>query len=481
MWILEFSVVAVLVIYVFHWIFMLNNPKFSNRSSLPPGSMGFPFIGETIQFIIPSDSLDLHSFIKKRLERFGHIFRTSLFGKLVVISADPEFNNYLVQQESRLVELFLGPLADVFTPDGDHQGYTIDNMHKYVRNITMSHVGPECIREKLLPQLEEMTKETLKKWSTQTSIEVYESSSDMVFHFFAKHYFGYYAEKLPETARIAERLFTSLSKGFFVIPLNIPGTTYRKYLQEAKKAFRILKNIMEERCSSPENYRGDLLDQVINDMTDKKTVTNDQSVYIVLGIWFATCSASSSLVTLIFKFLSEYPSVVEELRVEHEEIIKGRDKSSSSLTWDEYKSMKFTQQVINEALRFSVLIPGLLRKAVKDIQVKEYTIPAGWLILIATPTLHMNSEIYENPLTFNPWRWKDLDSYTISKNFKPFGGGSRQCPGAELTRALMATFLHVLVTKYRWTKIRGGKVIRNPILGFGDGIHIKLREKDTEI
>lgn len=163
-------------------------------------------------------------------------------------------------------------------------------------------------------------------------------------------------------------------------------------IQEAKKAFRIMKNTMEERCSSPENYRGDLLDQVINDMTDKKAVTNDQSVYIVLGIWFATCASISSLVTLIFKFLSEYPSVVEELRVckhkliicsrfncvkwivffykplwqrfiymyqvEHEEIIKGRDKSSSSLTWDEYKSMKFTQQVISKISLIYVFIPS---------------------------------------------------------------------------------------------------------------------------
>lgn len=29
----------------------------------------------------------------------------------------------------------------------------------------------------------------------------------------------------------------------------------------------------------------------------------------------------------------------------------------------------------------------------------------------------------------------------------------------------------------RWKKIRGGNIVRNPILGFGDGIHIKLSRK----
>ena len=35
-----------------------------------------------------------------------------------------------------------------------------------------------------------------------------------------------------------------------------------------------------------------------------------------------------------------------------------------------------------------------------------YTIPAGWPIMIATSALHLNSEIFNDPLAFNPWRWK---------------------------------------------------------------------------
>ena len=32
----------------------------------------------------------------------------------------------------------------------------------------------------------------------------------------------------------------------------------------------------------------------------------------------------------------------------------------------------------------------------------------------------------------------------------PFGGGTRQCAGAEFSKVYMAAFLHVLVTKYRY-------------------------------
>ena len=113
------------------------------------------------------------------LFRFGPIFRTSLFGQPVVISADPEFNNYLVQQEGRLVEIWLGPLSKAFLPDGNSQLLEGGYMHKYIRSITLSHVGADCIREKLLPQLEEMCRQTLHKWSTQTSVEVKQSSANV--------------------------------------------------------------------------------------------------------------------------------------------------------------------------------------------------------------------------------------------------------------------------------------------------------------
>lgn len=37
-----------------------------------------------------------------------------------------------------------------------------------------------------------------------------------------------------------------------------------------------------------------------------------------------------------------------------------------------------------------------------------------------------------------------------TKHFMAFGGGLRFCVGADLSKVLMATFIHCLVTKYRY-------------------------------
>ncbi|KAM1031429.1 hypothetical protein ACFX15_034555 [Malus domestica] len=476
MWdVVGLSLVALLVIYLTYWINQWRNPKCNGV--LPPGSMGLPLIGETLSLLTPSYSLDLHPFLKKRLQRYGPIFRTSLVGKPVLVSADPEFNKYVIQQEGRMVELwYLDTFSKIFVMEGESRSNKIGVIHKYSRSIFLNHFGTECIKEKLLPQIEETINKHLCAWSSQESVEVKNASSVMILNFSAQHMIGYDAKTAPEN--LGER-YHRVTQGFMSFPLNVPGTAYHNCLKVHEKLTTMLRNMIRERRKSPEKCRGDFLDQVIIDIDQEKFLSEDFCVHMIFGGLFATFGTISTVLTLLFSLLADHPAVLQELTAEHEALLKNRENPNSALTWDEYKSMTFTLQVINETLRLSNDIPGLFRKALKDIPVNGYTIPAGWTILLVTPALHLTSDTFKDHLEFNPWRWKDLDSLVISKNFMPFGGGLRQCAGAEYTRAFLSTFLHVLVTKYRWTTVKGARISRSPMLAFGDGAHIKFSEKKT--
>lgn len=56
--------------------------------------------------------------------------------------------------------------------------------------------------------------------------------------------------------------------------------------------------------------------------------------------------------------------------------------------------------MINESLRISTTVPVILRKPDHDIEVGDYTIPAGWNFM-GYPSAHFDPKKYEDPLVFD--------------------------------------------------------------------------------
>ncbi|XP_018841336.1 cytochrome P450 87A3-like isoform X2 [Juglans regia] len=397
---------AVAVITIIYSLRQWRNPECNGV--LPPGSMGLPFIGESLELLVRSYSLDLHPFIKKRVQRYGAIFRTSLIGRPVVVSTDPELNHLIARQEGRLVEMwYLDSFSKLLKMEGENKISMLGLIHKHTRSIALNHFGADRIKKSLLPQIEHCVNKTLREWSRQPSVEVKRAASVMTFDFSAKYLFGYDAEKSP--VNMSEKLSNTL-KSLMSFPLNIPGTAYHKCLKDREEFLNMLRNITEERLASPEKHRstGDFLDQAINieGDNDQKVFSSELIINILFALSFVSFDSISTPLSLTIKLLADHPSVLQELTAEHEEILKKRENPNAILTWDEYKSMTFTLYVINETLRLGFVAPGLLRKVLKDIEYKGYTIPVGWTVILANPALHLHPNTYNDPLTFNPWRWK---------------------------------------------------------------------------
>ncbi|XP_075657539.1 cucurbitadienol 11-hydroxylase-like [Castanea sativa] len=472
MWSVWLSVISLLIVISTHWVYRWRNPKCKGK--LPPGSMGIPLIGETLDFLVSNNSLDTPPFIKKRMMKFGPIFRTSLAGRPMVVSSDPEFNYYVFQQEGKLVEQwYMDSFSKLLGQDVTRLSNQ-RNIHKYLRNTILSHVGPEALKDKLLPYLEDAISQKFQGWSKLPSLEVKKSLAVMIFKLTAKLLISYDAEKSGDNI---DDFFSNFMEGFMKLPINIPGTAYHKCLQKRQKVVNLITNIYEERKRNPEIGKGDFLDQILMDMKTETFLTDKFIIYVMFGLLLASFETISSTLTLAIKLLSDKPKVVQELTEEHEAIIKSREDANSGLTWKEYKSMTFTHNVVNESLRLASVAPGILRKTIQDIEVNGYTIPKGWSLMVVPSAIQLNPNIYEDPLSFDPWRWQGISANVTAKNFIPFGAGMRTCAGADFSKVFMGVFLHVLVTKYRWTIIKGGQVMRTPALGFGDGIHIQVLTK----
>ncbi|XVF22622.1 hypothetical protein REPUB_Repub12eG0187100 [Reevesia pubescens] len=324
--------------------------------------------------------------------------------------------------------------------------------------------------------MNEATRKHLNSWASLATIELKEGSSKMIFEYFAKKLIGYDENTVPNK-KLRDN-FQAFIDGLISFPLNIPGTAFHACLKGRKSAYKVIKDVFEKRKASKKISHNDFLDHLLNEIESKDTFLNEQmATDLVFVLLFATYETTSAAITLAIKFIADHPKVLEELTKEHEAILKCRDNENLELTWQEYKSMNFTHMVINETVRLANIVPGIFRKVIKDVEMKGYKIPAGWMVMVVPATLHLSPGKYENPLEFNPWRWEGQELHAGSKSFMAFGGGIRLCVGADFAKLQMAIFIHYMVTKYRWRMIKGGDIVRRPGLIFPNGLHIKISEK----
>ncbi|XVE73920.1 hypothetical protein DITRI_Ditri11bG0157400 [Diplodiscus trichospermus] len=395
----------------------------------------------------------------------------------MVVSTDPEINYNIFQQEHKSFVLFYPKsFMKLF---GEGSGLLVENgdVHKYLRNLILRFVGPENLKARLLPGIEEATRRHLDSWASFGNIDVKKGSSKMIFEYFAKILFGYDEEMAPN-GKLRDN-YQAFVDGIISFPLNIPGTVYHACLQGRKNVCKVIKDAYEKRKASKtscDDFLGHLLGEVLeceDTFLDEKNVVD-----LIFGLLFASHETTSTTCTFTIKFISEHPDVLKELTKEHEAILKARDSDESGLTWREYKSMTFTHMVITETVRLANIVTGTFRKTVKDVEMKGYTIPAGWLVMVVTAAVHLSIDKYENPLQFNPWRWEGQELHAASKTFMAFGGGIRLCPGAEFAKLQIAILIHHMVTKYRWVVTKGGNILRKPAaVTFPDGLHIEISEK----
>ncbi|KAK2969757.1 hypothetical protein RJ640_028037 [Escallonia rubra] len=280
----------------------------------------------------------------------------------------------------------------------------------------------------------------------------------------------------PEEPRALTILedFLTFMKGFVSLPLYVPGTPYTKAVKARARISSTLKEIIEEREKSDLGIaKGDFVDEFLL----KGSLNMEEKVSIVMDLLLAGYETTSGLLALVVHFLGQAPSVLEQLKDEHQALRRSK-KKGEPLSWEDYKKMELTSKVICEALRCGNLVKFVHRKAIQDVKFKGYLIPKGWQVLPMFSAAHLDPSLHDNPSEFNPWRWADP---AMSKKVTPFGGGLRLCPGPELGKVETAFFLHHLVLNYRWKTREDDYPMSYPYMEFKKGLLLEIEPTEKRI
>ncbi|KAJ0984110.1 hypothetical protein J5N97_002466 [Dioscorea zingiberensis] len=468
-----FAYASILISFIIVVYSLINITRKGRGRALPPGFLCLPLVGETLKLVAAYKTEDPEPFIDERVSRHGRLFTTHIFGERTVFSADPEFNRQVLTGEGRSFECSYP--SSISTLLGRHSLLLMKGpLHKRMHSLILSRFSsPSALREFLLPDIDRLVRHTLDSWVPEGqaagTVRLLEQAKKITFELTVKQLLSFDPCVWTESLR---REYLLVIEGFFSIPLALPSflssyTTYGRALRARSKVAEALREVLRKRRQDKqqmkyrdESEQSQSQNQKKKDMVEELLeaegggLSEDEIVDFILALLVAGYETTSTIMTLAVKFLTENPPALALLLEEHDSIRARKQHDSEALDWTDYKSMPFTQCVINETLRVANIISGVFRRAVTDVHFKGYTIPKGCMVFSSFRAVHLDLNHYEDARTFNPWRWQDKDAPLQTSGgggiFTPFGGGARLCPGYELARVEISVFLHHLVTRFRW-------------------------------
>ncbi|KAL4274102.1 hypothetical protein GQ457_13G025010 [Hibiscus cannabinus] len=443
------------------WYYVVRFGK-KKHTSLPPGDMGWPFIGNMISFVRALRSQDPNSYVNNLVHRYGQtgIYKTSLFGNPTIIVCTPELSRKVLTDDERFE---FGYPTSFNRLLGKKSLHGVSNSeHRRLRKLLVAPINGHEALSMYIGYMEDIMISSLEELARNDSpVEFVTELKRISFNVITKIFMGSTDSFSESMAEYYAHIFQGL---FSPLPIDVPGFPFHRALKARKILVSVIQAQLDERrCKNsidPDSKKGmvDLLLDIKDE--DGEKLENEQIVNLLLGFLFAGHETTAHAALWLTIYLHDHPEVLQRVKEEQVEIVKRRPQSQKGLTLNEIRQMQYLSKAIDETMRLYGIPLMLFRKATADVKINGYIIPKGWKVLVWCQAVHMNSDIYPDPKEFLPSRWDNPKPKAGS--FLPFGAGSRTCPGADLSKIEMSIFIHYFLLNYRFERINPSSPIRFP-------------------
>ncbi|XVE88734.1 hypothetical protein DITRI_Ditri19aG0092600 [Diplodiscus trichospermus] len=420
-------------------------PSSKNSCQLPLGTLGWPFLGETIEFISCAYSDRPESFMDSRRRMYGKVFKSHIFGTPTIVSTDAEVSRFVLQSDAKaFVPFYPKSLTELM---GKSSILLINgSLQRKIHGLIGSFFKSQHLKDQITRDMQNYVQQSMNKWRDDQPIFIQDETKNIAFQVLVK---ALISLNPGEEMDILKKQFQEFILGLMSLPVKVPGSQLYRSLQAKKRMVKIVHKIIQSRRNSgvTPTVPKDVVDVLLKDASE--LLTDDLIADNMIDMMIPGEDSVPVLMTLAIKYLADCPAALHQLTEENMKLKRLKAQKGKPLIWSDYLSLPFTQSVITETLRMGNIIIGVMRKAMKNIEIKGYLIPKGWCFFAYFRSVHLDENHYDWPYQFNPWRWQNKDIISCY-NFTPFGGGQRLCPGLDLARLEASIFLHHFVTNFRW-------------------------------
>lgn len=457
----------------FHFLFYKSKSSSSVGLPLPPGKTGWPIIGESYEFLSTGWKGYPEKFIFDRMTKYSsNVFKTSIFGEPAAVFCGAACNKFLFSNENKLVQAWWPDSVNKVFPSSTQTSSKEEAIK--MRKMLPNFFKPEALQRYIGLMDQIAAKHFESGWENKDEVVVFPLAKSYTFWIACKVFVS-----VEEPAQVAELLepFSAIASGIISVPIDLPGTPFNSAIKSSKIVRRKLVGIINQRKIDLGEGKASPTQDILSHML----LTSDESGKFmgegeiadkILGLLIGGHDTASSACTFVVKFLAELPQIYEGVYQEQMEIVKSK-KAGELLKWEDIQKMKYSWNVACEVLRLAPPLQGAFREALSDFTYNGFSIPKGWKLYWSANSTHRNSEVFPEPLKFDPSRFDGAGPPPFS--FVPFGGGPRMCPGKEYARLEILVFMHHLVKRFKWEKvIPDEKIVVNPMPIPANGLPVRL-------
>ena len=245
------------------------------------------------------------------------------------------------------------------------------------------------------------------------------------------------------TAQLERLLPAILDILKFISPgLWLVGAPRKQYRDSIAAVNDYLYGVIRERRAHP-NGGEDLLSGLIAGGMEDALIRDQMLTLLIAGH-----DTSTALLAWTLYLVGSHPQVRPALDME-----TGALPAEAPPTPEQVEGLVYFKQVIEETLRLYPPIHVGNRVSGEDLSVGGYDIPKGARVMVSIYATHHDETYWPEPERFDPERF-GLGRQHPPYTFLPFGGGLRNCLGANFAQVEAKVVLARLFQRYELTLTR---------------------------
>ena len=221
----------------------------------------------------------------------------------------------------------------------------------------------------------------------------------------------------------------------------------RKY---SKLLYKAAHEVVTNAAKNPEPNKS-LLQLMLNaedpDSTSARKLNHSELIDETKTFLVAGHETTSTWCYWALYALARHPDIQEKVFCDIEKHCKN---GSDPITSEMVNEMEYFHAFLQEVLRLYTPVGLIVRQNVRAERLGGYEIPKDTRITIPIHLLHRHPHYWEEPESFKPERWQNMDEERIRFAFLPFSAGGRNCIGQRFATIEARLILSPLVRKFRF-------------------------------